>query len=108
MSQEALAGLVNSSQQAICRYEKEITVPPSDIILEVANYFQVSTDYVLYHSDSMLNIDMQMQAKHDFEEMYREFSIYKSLNARDKKTAMIVMERLREVYAEENFGGKKS
>ena len=38
MSQEALAGLVNSSQQAICRYEKEITVPPSDIILEVANY----------------------------------------------------------------------
>ncbi|MDE5778860.1 MAG: helix-turn-helix domain-containing protein, partial [Lachnospiraceae bacterium] len=52
MSQEALAGLVNSSQQAICRYEKEITVPPSDIILEVANYFEVSTDYVLYHSDS--------------------------------------------------------
>lgn len=107
MSQEALAGLVNSSQQAICRYEREDTIPPANVIVEIADYFEVSTDYVLCHSDSMLNIDMQTKAKHEFEELYREFSIYKSLNKRDKKTARIVMERLKEAYLEDNSDTSK-
>lgn len=107
MSQEALAGLVDSSQQAICRYENETTVPPADLIVEIANYFDVSTDYVLCNSDSMLNIDMQMQAKHDFEELYREFSLFKALNERDKETIRIVMERLKENYREVETGKTK-
>ncbi|MDO5154381.1 MAG: helix-turn-helix transcriptional regulator [Eubacteriales bacterium] len=94
MSQTALAELVGSTQQSLCRYENGKTAPPADVIVAIAKYFQVSTDYVLCCSNSMMNMDMQEQAKHDYELMYREISMLKRLSEQKRRLVMMMMEEL--------------
>lgn len=93
LSQSVLAELIGCTQQSICRYERG-KVPPADVILAIAEYFQVSTDYVLCHSDSMITIDMQQQAKHDYESMYRDIILLKRLGERNKRAVRALMEML--------------
>lgn len=50
--------------QTIYKYEKGIAVPPADAILKLAEYFNVTTDYLLGHTDNldMLNEPIQIAA----------------------------------------------
>ena len=47
LGQEALADFIGSSQQTISRIENGKCVPPSDLIINVAKHFMVTTDYIL-------------------------------------------------------------
>lgn len=50
--------------QTIYKYEKGIAVPPADAILKLAEYFNVTTDYLLGRTDNpdMLNEPIQIAA----------------------------------------------
>lgn len=47
MSQTDLAKAINTSQQAITKWENGKSEPSSSVINNIANYFNVSTDYLL-------------------------------------------------------------
>lgn len=48
--------------QTIYKYEKDIAVPPADAIIKLAEYFNVTTDYLLGRTnDSASNIDKRLQ-----------------------------------------------
>jgi transcriptional regulator with XRE-family HTH domain len=51
LSQLDLANKLNMSQQAISAYEKGSREPDIDTIKKIAEYFNVSTDYLLCKSD---------------------------------------------------------
>ncbi len=47
LSQEALGKKLNRSKSLICAYENNTAVPPLDILLQLANIFNVSLDYLV-------------------------------------------------------------
>lgn len=51
LSQKALAIAVGMSDTGIQNYELETRTPNADIIIKLADYFNVSTDYLLGRSD---------------------------------------------------------
>lgn len=46
-SQEALAEKLNVSRQAISKWEMGTTLPETDKVITISNFFEVSTDYLL-------------------------------------------------------------
>ena len=51
MNQEALAGLVGVSQQKISKVERNTDSLGIDLLIEISDYFEVTTDYLLGLSD---------------------------------------------------------
>ena len=49
LTQTELANRFNLTQKTIANYETGTTQPPFDILCQLANYFNVSTDYLLEH-----------------------------------------------------------
>lgn len=47
LSQSALADILNMSQQAIGKWETNHATPDFDTLVQLADYFNVSTDYLL-------------------------------------------------------------
>lgn len=53
ISQEDLALRLGISESQIWRYENTDTAPRSDVVVQLAEFFNVSTDYLLGLADSM-------------------------------------------------------
>ena len=76
-TQKELAEYLGLTPKMISFYEKEERFPPHDIILKLANYFNVSTDYLLGRTDERNNhtksnkIDINKNEK-DIEELLDE------------------------------------
>ena len=77
LSQSKLAELFNISQQAVSHYEKGIRDIDSSLIKNLANFFDVSTDYLLgitnvknYTEDP--NITIALHSDTDYDELPKE------------------------------------
>jgi len=57
LGQAALANFVGSSQQTISRIENGKCVPPLDLIVNIAQHFKVTVDYILCMSDTRRNLE---------------------------------------------------
>lgn len=51
MNQAELGQVFSLSQIAISQYERQTRNIPNDLIIEIAKYFDVSTDYLLGNSE---------------------------------------------------------
>lgn len=100
LGQEGLANFVGSSQQTISRIENGKCVPPADLIVNIAEYFKVTVDYILCLSDTKRNLEGQLLINKEIDEFYEVVSVYKELNEENRKTIMILLNRLREVQKE--------
>lgn len=47
LTQEKLANILGVTQQAVGRWEKGLNKPDNDILVKLADYYHVSTDYIL-------------------------------------------------------------
>lgn len=47
LSQQELSTLLNTSNANISNWERNISVPDADTLIKIANYFNVSVDYLL-------------------------------------------------------------
>lgn len=52
ISQFELSEFLGISQQALSKWENEKTEPDNDSLVKLANYFNVSTDYLLGNSET--------------------------------------------------------
>ncbi len=100
LGQEALANFVGSSQQTISRIENGKCTPPVDLMVNIAKHFKVTVDYILCLSETKRNLDGQLKINQEIDEFYDIVSIYKELNDSNRKTIMVLLNRLREVQKE--------
>ena len=70
LSQAKLAKIVHAHQSAIVRYEMGEAHVPADIMLNYANYFDVSLDYIYGRTDKPQGATYTAEAK--IEESYPE------------------------------------
>lgn len=97
LRQDTLANFVGSSQQTISRIENGKCVPPVDLIVNIAEYFKVTVDYILCLSDTKRNQEGQIQINKEIDEFYDLVSVYKDLNNENRETITILLNRLREI-----------
>ena len=94
LGQAALASFVGTSQQAISRIENGKCVPPLDLIVNIAQHFNVTVDYVLCLSDTKRNMEGQLQINREIDEYYDIVSMYKELDTTNRETITVLLDHL--------------
>lgn len=82
MIQAIVAAKVGISQQSLSKYETDISRIKVDILIKLAQYYNVTSDYILGLSDMKRDLQGQMKVNkaldeyYDLVEMFRSFDIY--------------------------------
>lgn len=94
LRQEELAGRINISQQTVSRIENGDNALAADILMSLANYFDVSIDYILYRSDSRRGVESQIEFNEILERNYNLCRRYEHLNRKNQELIFHLTEEL--------------
>lgn len=81
--QEILAAELGITQQMLSKYENDVTVIKVDILKRLAEYFNVTTDYLLGMSDVKRDLTGQIKLNETLDEYYDMIEVYKKLDQYD-------------------------
>ena len=102
MNQDALAGLVGVSQQKISKVERNTESLGIDLLIEISDYFGVTTDYLLCLSDEKRGTTQDRRVRRKMDEHAALIAAYEALNEENRRMArkmMTVMKRLQDEEA---------
>lgn len=104
-TQEEVAAGLGVTRGAYSHFENDRNEPDSDTIRNLADYFNVSTDYLLGRTDDPIpvrNLDQDLYDEHDYakeleafmedEELRIEFMDYKDWPEEDKRNLLYYLE----------------
>lgn len=97
LHQSELAAKINVSQQTVSRIENGDTTLPADILIDLARFFNVSIDYLLYQTDSRRTPDFQVEFNAVLEKNYRLCKLYENLNSKNQDLLLSLAEQLKEI-----------
>ena len=96
--QAILASELNITQQSLSKYERDITTIKIDILKSIAEYFNVTTDYLLGVSDVKRDLQGQMKMNKDIDEYYDLIEVYKGLDKYDKEMVWSILQAVKKTY----------
>lgn len=102
ISQRELGNAIGTAQQTISRLEVCNYSPPVDLVINLAEYFDVSIDYLLGFSDYRYSFESRQKLDKHIEENYDLIKNYEKLGDVNRKTLQIILERLIETEFETN------
>lgn len=100
LSQEALSVLIGTTQQAVSRMENNAYDIPSDVLIKIAKFFNVTTDYILGISDIKRDLNGQIRMNHEMDKYYDIVLRYQNLSEVNQKTFRCILERLEQAQKE--------
>ena len=100
MSQEALGTIINTTQQAVSKMEKDTGAISTDLLIRIAEYFNVTTDYILGLSDIKRDLSGQIRMNQDMDQCYDIVLRYNNLTVMNKKTLRCLLTRLEQAQLE--------
>lgn len=101
MSQEALGTIINTTQQAVSKMEKDTCTISTDLLISMAKYFNVTTDYILGLSDIKRDLSGQIRMNQEMDQCYDIVLRYNNLTDTNKKTLRCLLKRLEQAQFEE-------
>ncbi len=96
ISQKDFAKRLGVSQQTVASWEVGRTEPANDALKNIADYFNVSTDYLLGRDDTSKNISLSDEQKN----LLKDFD---SLNADGRTTLCTVLNALLATHSARNM-----
>lgn len=102
LTQKELAKILRSSDKNIWNYEKGLATPPYDILVAYADYFEVTTDYLIGRTDDFdtpTAAPMGEGVRYSEEEK-KLIEDYRDLNTASKKLVKQTVETLRAASAQ--------
>lgn len=93
--QAILASELNITQQSLSKYERDITTIKIDILKSIAEYFNITTDYLLGVSDVKRDLQGQMKMNKDIDEYYDLIEVYKGLDKYDKEMVWSILQAVK-------------
>ncbi len=93
--QAILASELNITQQSLSKYERDITTIKIDILKSIAEYFNVTTDYLLGVSDVKRDLQGQMKMNKYIDEYYDLIEVYKGLDKYDKEMVWSILQAVK-------------
>ena len=101
LSQETLAAILGTSQQAVSRMENGAYDIPTDLLVKMADSFNVTNDYILGRTDIKRDLSGQVRMNHEMDRYYDIVLRYQRLTDINKKTLMTMLERLEQAQGEQ-------
>lgn len=93
--QEILAAELGITQQMLSKYEKDVTIIKVDILKKLAEYFNVTTDYILGVSDVKRDLTGQIRINETLDEYYDMIEVYKRLDKYDQELVWSLLQIVR-------------
>ena len=93
--QEILAAELGITQQMLSKYEREILCIKVDVLMKIAEYFNVTTDYLLGISEVKRDLQGQMKMNKTLDTYYDLIEIYKDLDEYDQKMVWSIMQTVK-------------
>lgn len=96
LRQEDLSQLLGVSRQTISNYEKGVRDPDSEMLIKIAKFFNVSTDYLLDLTDDRSHHHRVQEDHPAFEHAWAERLLFllKKLDREDRKFVEYLVKRL--------------
>lgn len=93
--QEILAAELGITQQMLSKYERDILCIKVDALMKIAEYFNVTTDYLLGISEVKRDLQGQMKMNKTLDTYYDLIEIYKDLDEYDQKMVWSIMQTVK-------------
>ncbi len=93
ISQQALADAIGTSQQSINHYENHNIEPDIHTMMQMADYFNTSVDYIVGHTDIKDPFD-NTAAYHLNADEGELISRYRALSPKERECVSVVIETL--------------
>ena len=93
--QEILAAELGITQQMLSKYERDILCIKVDVLMKIAEYFNVTTDYLLGISEVKRDLQGQMKMNKTLDTYYDLIEIYKDLDEYDQKMVWPIMQTVK-------------
>ena len=93
--QEILASELGITQQMLSKYERDVLCIKVDVLKRIAEYFNVTTDYLLGTSDVKRDLQGQMKVNKTLDTYYDLIEIYKGLDEYDQEMVWSIMQTVK-------------
>lgn len=95
MIQEILASELGITQQMLSKYERDIMCIKVDVLKKLAEYFNVTTDYLLGISDVKRDLQGQIRINKALDEYYDLVEAYKGLDKYDREMVWMIIQAVK-------------
>jgi transcriptional regulator with XRE-family HTH domain len=95
LMQVRLATDLGITQQMLSKYERDVTLIKVDVLKKMAQYFNVTTDYLLGISDVKRDLTGQIRMNKTLDEYYDLIEVYKGMDAYDQEMVWSIMQTVR-------------
>ena len=106
--QEMLAAELGITQQMLSKYERDTTLIKVDVLKKIAEYFNVTTDYLLGVSDVKRDLQGQMKVNETLDEYYDLGEVYKELDQYDQEMIWSIMQMVKKTSEMRKKNNKKT
>ena len=86
VSQEELGNAIKLDSRQISRYENEKMMPSTDVLMKIADFFNISTDYLLFDDLS------RRPLRHDNNDLVEKFFTVTALSDNDKQAITHILD----------------
>ena len=93
--QEILASELGITQQMLSKYERDVLCIKVDVLKRIAEYFNVTTDYLLGVSEVKRDLQGQMKVNKTLDTYYELIEIYKGLDEYDQEMVWSIMQTVK-------------
>ena len=93
--QEILASELGITQQMLSKYETDVLCIKVDVLKRIAEYFNVTTDYLLGVSEVKRDLQGQMKVNKTLDTYYDLIEIYKGLDEYDQEMVWSIMQTVK-------------
>ena len=93
--QEILASELGITQQILSKYERDVLCIKVDVLMKIAEYFNVTTDYLLGVSEVKRDLQGQMKVNKTLDTYYDLIEIYKGLDEYDQEMVWSIMQTVK-------------
>lgn len=105
--QEILASELGITQQMLSKYERDVLCIKVDVLNKIAEYFNVTTDYLLGISEVKRDLQGQMKMNKTLDTYYDLIEIYKGLDEYDQELVWSIMQTVKKT-CEKRKSGKEN
>lgn len=93
--QEILASELGITQQMLSKYERDVLCIKVDVLKRIAEYFNVTTDYLLGVSEVKRDLQGQMKVNKTLDTYYDLIEIYKGLDEYNQEMVWSIMQTVK-------------
>lgn len=94
MTQTGMGSRIGVSQQNISKYEQDACSMPVDMLIRIAEYFNVTTDYLLGRSEVKRSFAEEAKVGQNLDEYYDLIEVFKELDKRDQEIVWATIEMM--------------